>query len=401
MTGSQLKKAMEHVTISEDMQKEIVSHLNHHMKKENSEMIHWKKIITTAAAALIAIGIISIPVQAGIRYLVKERMESLPREEVAELSGMLNTQGTEDPDYHDLDSFSREYSQEEKARMAELYRSYQKGIFPEGTLPTAVTEDDVPTEGFCYVESTGRFLLPDRELTDEELLEIIDFNYKRDYALSQDEDVIAAKAAWKEEQERQRALVEAGGGINAGEALNTARSLLTALFGESPEGMEESCYLDSDFFDVPVYCVTLDVRSTCYYYFRINAADGSLVNTDCSISAWMDMEEMTEEAVSGQLSAACRDAKSFLENQMNLHEEYSKVYCLYRVKDGYLAGNKIGFYFIREDGSAHRVKYFCDPHDQRRSLAEYRLSSYEEFLNIRENADDPSGLVCVSMDMQQ
>ena len=38
MTGSQLKKAMEHVTISEDMQKEIVSHLNHHMKKENSEM---------------------------------------------------------------------------------------------------------------------------------------------------------------------------------------------------------------------------------------------------------------------------------------------------------------------------------------------------------------------------
>ena len=47
------------------------------------------------------------------------------------------------------------------------------------------------------------------------------------------------------------------------------------------------------------------------------------------------------------------------------------------------------------------MKYFCDPHDQRRSLAEYRLSSYEEFLNIRENADDPSGLVCVSMDMQQ
>lgn len=395
MKDLKLKKAMEHVNISEDMQKDIIQNMNRHIKGEKMTMIHWKKGMAAAAAALLVIGIISIPVQAGIRYLVKERMESLPQEEVQELSDMMEAQV---PDQGNADSFSRNYTTEEKERMTELNRAYQKGTFPEGTLPTAATEEEAPEGEFCYVESTGRFLLPARELTDEELLEIIDFNCKRDYALSQDEDVKATKAAWEEEQKTQKALVESGGGISDSKALSIARTLLTTLFGESPDGMEENCYLDLDYLAVPTYCVTLDIRSNRYYYFWINAADGSLVSVQCSTADWMDAENMAEDKVTGQISAARQDAEAFLANQRNLHEDYKEVYCRYTVVNGTISGNRIGFYFIKEDGSAHWVRYFCDPRDYTRSLAEYRLTSYDEYLEKLETAIDDAKVVCIPLE---
>ena len=46
-------------------------------------------------------------------------------------------------------------------------------------------EEEMPEGGFCYVFETGYFNLPQREMTDEELLQIIDFNMLRNYVLSQ------------------------------------------------------------------------------------------------------------------------------------------------------------------------------------------------------------------------
>jgi hypothetical protein len=40
-----------------------------------------------------------------------------------------------------------------------------------------------------YARDTGCFYLPERALTDEELLQILDFNSKRDFALEQNPNV--------------------------------------------------------------------------------------------------------------------------------------------------------------------------------------------------------------------
>ena len=73
----------------------------------------------------------------------------------------------------------RAYSDKEKERMAGLQQSYQNETAkPEQMIQEVDSAEDVTEGTLCYIVSTGEYYLPDRELTDEELLEIIDCNFR-------------------------------------------------------------------------------------------------------------------------------------------------------------------------------------------------------------------------------
>lgn len=77
--------------------------------------------------------------------------------------------------------FSRELSIEEKARYDELERKYEKeGLFPEKEVKT-VGQKDLIGEGVTFYSRECMYYLPEEELTDEELLQIIDFTHKAIY----------------------------------------------------------------------------------------------------------------------------------------------------------------------------------------------------------------------------
>ncbi len=88
------------------------------------------------------------------------------------------------------DSYSRELTAEESRRMDELESAYRNGTFPEHDIRKVTEASDVNKEDgtlkYCYENST--FYLPDSEMTNEELLEIIDFRYKREYAVDEKND---------------------------------------------------------------------------------------------------------------------------------------------------------------------------------------------------------------------
>ena len=57
----------------------------------------------------------------------------------------------------------------------------------------------VDSDQLVYARDTGCFYLPERALTDEELLQILDFNSKRDFALEQNPNVQQQRQeAWEE-----------------------------------------------------------------------------------------------------------------------------------------------------------------------------------------------------------
>ena len=77
--------------------------------------------------------------------------------------------------------FSRELSIEEKARYDELEWKYEKeGLFPEKEVKT-VGQKDLIGEGVTFYSRECMYYLPEEELTDEELLQIIDFTHKAIY----------------------------------------------------------------------------------------------------------------------------------------------------------------------------------------------------------------------------
>lgn len=288
MNRLKLKETMDQIHMKEEMQKEIIMKV----KRQTDRRAFGKKRLHQAAAAAAAFVLIAgavIPSQAAIRYFVKDRLENIPKQELEAVNQMVQGQNNAE-----ADSFSREYSKEEIKRMQQMQEAYQNGRFPQQTITFTDSVGQIPDDSLSYDPDTGFLYLPDRTLTDEELLQIIDFNYTRDYAVSQGTAAQEARKEWEEKEEGLKAKVQKEGWITEKEALQAAEVYLQTEFGLSAEGMIADVFLDEPKTGLFIYHVsyqTEDDISTYAYGIDLNAEDGSLVDTsDASIRKDRDLE---------------------------------------------------------------------------------------------------------------
>ncbi len=288
MNRLKLKETIDQIHMKEEMQKEIIMKV----KRQTDRRAFGKKRLHQAAAAAAAFVLIAgavIPSQAAIRYFVKDRLENIPKQELEAVNQMVQGQNNAE-----ADSFSREYSKEEIKRMQQMQEAYQNGRFPQQTITFTDSVGQIPDDSLSYDPDTGFLYLPDRTLTDEELLQIIDFNYTRDYAVSQGTAAQEARKEWEEKEEGLKAKVQKEGWITEKEALQAAEVYLQTEFGLSAEGMIADVFLDEPKTGLFIYHVsyqTEDDISTYAYGIDLNAEDGSLVDTsDASIRKDRDLE---------------------------------------------------------------------------------------------------------------
>ena len=291
MEGFEIKEVMDQMHISEEMQEEVIRNIQKRMENGNkyTRTRIWKRLATAAAAFMLVAGVISFPVRAFVTSVVKERMESFSKEEVQEIHDMVQSKPTE------TDVFSREYSDREKERNKVLWQAYKDGKFPENVIAQVDNAEDVPEGTVCYIRSTGVFNLPDQEMTDEEILEIIDFQHKMSYAIEQGPAAQEARAEMQEEKKRIREKIQAAGGISEEEAIEIARKQMEAELGERAEGKEILKYQDgsaaviildiseeTDYEhtgDQAYYVIFDNPNDHSIYYCTIDAVDGSVLMT--------------------------------------------------------------------------------------------------------------------------
>ena len=190
-------------------------------------------------------------------------------------------------------SIIRAYSDSERERMAELKQSYLNETAKPEKMIQEVDSPEAVTEGtLCYIRSTGEYYLPDKELTDEELLEIIDCNFR----------IAVNSQGWIQEKideadQRDRAIreekIKAAGGISEDEAIEIARKAMETDIGEKAKELEvvissdytkngRKLYLFED--DGVVYYYVqfankeeeVDPEDFCNYNCKVNAVDGSI-----------------------------------------------------------------------------------------------------------------------------
>lgn len=291
MEGFEIKEVMDQMHISEEMQEEVIRNIQKRMENGNkyTRTRIWKRLATAAAAFMLVAGVISFPVRAFVTSVVKERMESFSKEEVQEIHDMVQSKPTE------TDVFSREYSDREKERNKVLWQAYKDGKFPENVIAQVDNAEDVPEGTVCYIRSTGVFNLPDQEMTDEEILEIIDFQHKMSYAIEQGPAAQEARAEMQAEKKRIREKIQAAGGISEEEAIEIARKQMEAELGERAEGKEILKYQDgsaaviildiseeTDYEhtgDQAYYVIFDNPNDHSIYYCTIDAVDGSVLMT--------------------------------------------------------------------------------------------------------------------------
>ncbi|MCM1135779.1 MAG: hypothetical protein NC400_09425 [Clostridium sp.] len=232
MNGQDVKEVMEQVHISSEMQEEIIMNIQNQLESGKKRTWDLRKLGTVAAAFILAAGVISVPVQAMVSSIVKARMESVPTEEMQGLNTMVQSQNNVQ-----ADGFSREYSDSEKERNKALWQAYKNGMFPEKVIVQVDNAGAAPEGTLCYIRATGVFNLPTSEMTDEEMLEIIDLQHKMSYAVSQE---TAAQEAGTEQAKAAQLekIVQDAGGISKDEAVEIARKQLKTDIGDGANGLK-------------------------------------------------------------------------------------------------------------------------------------------------------------------
>lgn len=232
MNRRDIRKAMDQIHISAEMQEEMIANIQEQMLHGKKKTWSRKKAMGIAAALVLTAGLAAVPVRALVKDLVEARMEQLPKEDVEKIEDMIQEQSVE------ADSFSREYSDTEKKRSKELWQSYENGMFPEKEIVQVDQAGGAPEGILCYIRDIGEFQLPDREMTDEELLEIIDFQHMMSYALWQGRTAREAREEYEAEQARLEGIVQAAGGISREEAIRIARAQMEAELGAEAKRKE-------------------------------------------------------------------------------------------------------------------------------------------------------------------
>ena len=366
-----LKNAVNSIEIDDEMKNNILRNVSERTKGGNAGMAQRKtnrkkisrfpRIAATAAGVLLAVGIIGIPVRAFVSSLVQERMEEIPEEEHQEMVEMLDSQEV------GADGYIREYTVEERNRMSELYTQYQQGLFPKGELPQADSVEEAESMELCYLTTNSTFYLPDRELTDEELLQLIDFEVKRNYALKKRyEEEYADEIAAKEQAEKEQiAQIVDEGGITEEEAVVEAQKWLGKIYGITGEGLELNHYLDEYAGTYSgqknMYMVNwTDFPNRQYYYFYISSVDGSLVEAYYSGGDMVDamQTDVTPDEMKEKLPGLKDAAVSFMADKLGVDvTAYAESYANYYVYDGVKTGSGVEFVFVDENGKGYMVQY--------------------------------------------
>ena len=86
----------------------------------------------------------------------------------------------------DEDVFSRELTLEEREQIAVLREQYEnEGKFPQKEIRQIKTNEGTVADELYFVADESKFYLPERAMTEEEMLELIDLQEKRDYSVQQ------------------------------------------------------------------------------------------------------------------------------------------------------------------------------------------------------------------------
>ena len=163
---------------SEDMEQKVNALLEELTGQQGDN--RWQTVYRKAVGVcmlVVVIGVLAKPAMAAVNYVAKrmQQVSEMKQEELYE--EQQKAQGDEAIVY------SRALSEKEQQRYDQLFAEYEEnGYMPEGELVTEEMysgEKDYPV----YTTKDRKLWLPERELTDEEMLQIIDYYHVVDYSL--------------------------------------------------------------------------------------------------------------------------------------------------------------------------------------------------------------------------
>ena len=133
--------------------------------------------VAGVAILVMMLSVVSISSYAAVD-MYQKRMNAMPDEVIENYNNDVQNSSV------DVDTYSRELMESEEEKMVSLRKQYEEnGLFPRNEIKQVKGKEDVVAGGLCFVTEESKFYLPERTLTEEEMLEIIDLQEKRAYSV--------------------------------------------------------------------------------------------------------------------------------------------------------------------------------------------------------------------------
>ncbi len=172
--------------VPESVHQTVLGALETIREKEEKTGIHGnfhlpRRVLLPLAAALVLVTGMSVFAVS----LYEQRMKNINQQKLEEY--YLQIQTAQVDSFH----YNRPLTETEKSRFATLNQAYEEeGLFPQGTLTVLESPEAYKGKGVGFYETRSTFFLPEQELTDEELLQLIDFYHQINYSLQKVGDQI-------------------------------------------------------------------------------------------------------------------------------------------------------------------------------------------------------------------
>ena len=301
-------------------------------------------------AAVIALCVVSLSLSIGAGAAINlyiQRMNSLNEEEM--LTYNSEVQNTD----KEADSFSRQLSKLERDKMLEFREEYEtEGRFPTKEILKVQKKSEVVHGELCFCVENSTFYLPKQELTDDELLQIIDFMEKRDYSVRKKNSVSELPSSENEK-------------VSEDEAVEFAKKILADVYN-----------LDITYADEEIEFETTQnskgEKLSSYFVYLKNRKwefDATVeIDSETGVLNGIDIDNKSkEECISGIKVEKKRDQEYGSEiRQLYEHLQYGK-----NIKKMWVTYNYL------EDGTLNRgnVKYVIETEDGRGYVFIYSINA--------------------------
>ena len=245
----------------------------------------------------------------------------------------------------ECNSYTRDLSETEKARIVELRKAYEnEGVFPKDSVQVIDNIDEAKKGKISFVTKTRTFVVPDGEMTDEELLEIVDYEYKSNYSLIQknrNQENITENGEYGKSVADDK--------VSSDETISNAKKVLNNIFDYDTQKWKATVEtLDNDEYDV-----TLSDKKNNRFVVSINAKTTEWTCiTDINEEENSDSIKINKEKYGEQYS----EIEKIVKDKMDLWESVNKITCVYGItKDNTLNHGNVKYEIELQNSKTYTI----------------------------------------------
>lgn len=300
---------------------------------------YGKLAVACASACLIVMS--GVGVHAAINY-AQQRMEQITDEEKEQYFSNVNESQAL------ADSFSRPLTETEKIRLYELAEKYEsEGLYPKESMHEIEDISQIVSWRICFNPESSTFYLPETELTDEDMLELIDFYNIRDNVVSEQRTEQTYDMSGVDEITEEKAEIIAKYILEKVYGVDTASMVVQIDYQQGTDGTDN---FSTEYFQF------MNENTAEQYDVSVNLQSAKVESVEKidAKSCYTDGLEPDEALYKSQYKTADKMAKAFLENA----DDWKSSRVTYFVSDdGSVENGVVNYEFTAQSGDSCIVSY--------------------------------------------